>query len=252
MSSANTSHTIKCQAILLDIEGTVSPVAFVFDVMFPYIRKNVAAFLNEHWNNASVQEAVKLVGVDVGQSDASEWLGSGDEQSQQAIVCQAVQQLMDRDAKVTGLKKLQGMIWKDGFESGELVSELFSDVLPKLKQWKAAGLDLFIYSSGSIAAQKLFFQYTTEGNLLDLFSGHFDTTSGNKKESASYRTIAQAMAVPTESICFVSDVEAELNAATEAGMQTVLRPVDTKSDSQAVSTEFASIQSFNELDFQKA
>lgn len=251
MSNANALHNIQCRAVLLDIEGTVSPVAFVFDVMFPYIRTHVAKFLEEQWNEIRVQEAVQLVGLDVGQTDITSWLGDGDAASQQAIVCQAVHDLMDRDAKVTGLKKLQGMIWKDGFESGELVSELFSDVLPKLKQWKACGLELFVYSSGSIAAQKLFFAHTTQGNLLELFSGHFDTTSGNKKESESYRTIAVAMNMPAESICFVSDVEAELDAAKAAGMQTVLRPAGNESNSNPA-TRFVTIRSFDELDIEKA
>lgn len=217
---------IQCRAVLLDIEGTVSPVAFVFDVMFPYARRHVESFLRNNWHDEKVQQAVTLVGKDVGQADTVAWLGDGDTDSQQVIVCNAVYELMDRDAKVTGLKQLQGMIWRDGFESGELVAELFPDVLPELDAWKVAGLDLYIYSSGSIAAQKLFFGHTVAGDLLDRFSDFFDTTSGNKKETSSYTNIAEEIGLPPQSICFISDVVAELDAARDAGMQTVLRPGD--------------------------
>ena len=223
-------------------------MAFVFDVMFPYIRANVSSFLKKHWTEEAIQEAVQLVGIDVGENDLNAWLGGHDEAAQPLLVCQAVNDLMDCDAKVTGLKKLQGMIWKDGFESGELVAELFPDVLPKLRDWKSAGLDLFIYSSGSIGAQKLFFSFTTEGNLLDLFNGHFDTTSGNKKETASYRTIADEIGMPPQAICFVSDVLAEVDSAAEAGMQTLLRPVDSDNESSS----HAMLESFAEIKFSRA
>ena len=237
--ATNTVVEIKCQAVLLDIEGTVAPVTFVYDVMFPYIRENVASFLESSWTDDSVQQAVALVGKDVGQEDVADWLGSGSVDEQRQIVVAAVNQLMDNDAKVTGLKQLQGMIWKDGFDSGQLVAQLFPDVPPKLNEWKADGLELYIYSSGSIGAQKLFFGHTTAGDLLDLFLGYFDTTSGNKKESDSYRTIAEQIGKPPHEICFISDVVAELDAAEAAGMQTILRADETSAaSSHTVVTTF--------------
>ncbi|MGI9516306.1 MAG: acireductone synthase [Pirellulaceae bacterium] len=233
---------IQCRAVLLDIEGTVSPVAFVFDVMFPYARRHVESFLRDNWQDENVQQAVTLVGKDVGQADTAAWLGDGDADSQRAVVRDAIYELMDGDAKVTGLKQLQGMIWRTGFECGELVSDLFPDVQPQLDAWKSAGLDLYIYSSGSIAAQRLFFGHTVAGDLLDRFSGFFDTTSGNKKESASYTSIASGIGLPPASICFISDVVAELDAAQAAGMQTVLRPVDNDKN-----TTHSSISSLAEV-----
>lgn len=240
------SNSISCTAVLLDIEGTVSPVAFVYDVMFPFIRNNVESFLRENRHLAPVQEAIRLVGEDIGRSDTQTWLNENGSEPLSTVTT-AVHQLMDRDAKVTGLKQLQGLIWKDGFDSGQLVAELFSDVLPKLKQWKSTGLDLYIYSSGSIGAQKLFFGHTTEGDLLSLFSGHFDTTSGNKKEAGSYTCIADQIGVAPSSICFVSDVVAELDAAAEAGMKTLLRPTGDIPDGP-----HPCISSFEEIHFTNA
>ena len=233
MAPANTTSVcLNGGPLLLDIEGTISPVAFVYDVMFPFIRENVASFLEEHWDEDAVQTVVALVGNDIGQTDSVHWLGTGTVAEQRSLVVQAVLDLMDRDAKVTGLKQLQGLVWKAGFDGGQLIAELFPDVLPKLRECQAAGIPLYIYSSGSIGAQKLFFGHTTEGDLLGMFAGHFDTTSGGKKESASYQCIAEAMGFAATEICFVSDVVAELDAAKEVGMQTVLR---TEEPREAVS-----------------
>jgi len=229
--------------VLLDIEGTVAPVAFVYDVMFPFARNNVASFLQTRWNDPDVKKAVALVGKDLGKTDLALWLGDGDLESQQQVVVRAVHQLMDQDAKVTGLKQLQGMIWKQGFDQGQLVSELFPDVLSMLNQWKEMGLNLYIYSSGSIGAQKLFFGNTCQGDLLELFSGHFDTTSGPKKESESYVAIAKDIGDTANSICFISDVSAELDAAATAGMKTILRPVE----GGAATAEHPVIGSFAEV-----
>jgi len=133
---------------------------------------------------------------------------------------------MDGDVKATGLKQLQGLIWEAGFTSGELKAHVYDDVPPALSAWNQAGLDLRVYSSGSVQAQKLFFGHTIAGNLLPLFRGHYDTTTGPKKQSSSYTAIAAAFALPPQEILFLSDVPAELEAAKEAGLQTalVLRP----------------------------
>jgi enolase-phosphatase E1 len=129
---------------------------------------------------------------------------------------------MDGDVKATGLKHLQGLIWESGFNSGELQAHVYDDVPPALRAWKQQGLDIRIYSSGSIQAQKLFFGHTVAGNLLPLVSGHYDTTTGPKKEAASYQQIARDMGMPPQEILFISDVVAELDAARTAGMQTAL------------------------------
>ena len=245
---------IVCSTVLLDIEGTVAPVAFVYDVMFPFVRKHVHPFLVSNWNVPSVQDAVQLVSKDVGHEDPESWLATGssiinstnDIESRASVVTRAVNDLMDRDAKVTGLKQLQGLIWKDGFTSGQLVAELFSDVLPVLQQWKSSGFDLFIYSSGSVGAQKLFFGHTTQGDLLGLFSGHFDTTTGNKKEASSYTSISEQIGVVPDEVCFVSDVIAELDAAASIGMRTVLRPAENTGTGN-----HTAISSFDEIRISK-
>jgi enolase-phosphatase E1 len=133
---------------------------------------------------------------------------------------------MDQDAKTTGLKQLQGLIWENGFESGELKAHLFDDVPQSLALWNMAGIDVRIYSSGSIHSQKLFFGHTTQGDLLHLLKGHYDTTTGPKRESESYTRIAAGFGLPPADVLFLSDVVAELDAARAAGMQTalVIRP----------------------------
>lgn len=219
---------IACAAVLLDIEGTVSPVAFVHEVMFPYARAHVAEFLRNNAETAETKKAIELMAIDAGFSDADQWCrqttGADDGAGEFLTgVVHQVETWMDRDAKLTGLKALQGQVWRRGFESGELVSALFPDALHSLRRWRQDGLPLFIYSSGSVTAQHLFFQHTRDGDLRELFSGYFDTTSGGKKEAASYHSIAGQIGLPPASICFISDVVEELDAAREAGMQTVLR-----------------------------
>jgi enolase-phosphatase E1 len=222
--AANSRVSVECLAVLLDIEGTVAPVTFVYDVMFPFVREQLGLFLESRWTDDQVQAAVALLAADLGLPEDTAWPPPGTPQQQRQAVSEAVIGLMDRDAKVTGLKQLQGLIWKDGFHQGRLVSELFPDVLPALQRWRSDGIRLYIYSSGSIAAQQLFFGHTTGGDLRNLFSGYFDTTSGSKKQTASYAGIARQIGQTAGSICFISDVPAELDAARAAGLQTLWRP----------------------------
>src|SRR5262249_37415562 len=143
--------------------------------------------------------------------------------------------LMDSDAKATGLKALQGLIWQSGFESGEMKAHVYEDVPLALAAWNAAGKDVRIYSSGGVQAQKLFFGYTIAGDLLLQFRGHYDTTTGPKKEAESYRMIAADFGLPPDEILFLSDIVAELDAARAAGMQTglVVRPSAVANSSTA-------------------
>ena len=205
--------------VLLDIEGTVSDVRFVYNVMFPFAKKNMASFLERRWGSEEVKQAVEQVALDAGQP-ANRW-NSPDGSSDRESLNQHLGQLMSGDSKSTGLKGLQGLVWKEGFESGELVAELFPDVLPAMQEWKALGLQVSIYSSGSVLAQKLFFGHTTQGDLTGLLSGHFDTTTGKKQDSQSYAKIAAALELPAKKILFVSDVAEELIAAQQAEMQVV-------------------------------
>ncbi len=163
---------------------------------------------------------------DAGADSLESWCRQRPDLEPPEAVCQQVLQLMGRDAKTTGLKQLQGVIWRSGFESGELRSQIFEDVPPALEQWSAAGIDIRIYSSGSVAAQQLFFGHTTYGDLTPCLRGHYDTSTGPKQDPASYTAIAQDMLLAPHQILFLSDVGDELDAARRAGMDTalVLRP----------------------------
>jgi enolase-phosphatase E1 len=214
------------RAILLDIEGTTSPIRFVYDVMFPFVRRELDGYLRDHWHESSLAEARQQMAHDAGAESFAAWCGERSLEAQQQCVRDEVVRLMDADVKATGLKTLQGLIWKQGFDSGELQAEVFDDVPPALLKFNGNGLEVRIYSSGSIAAQKLFFGHTLYGNLLPQFSGHYDTTSGAKQESSSYQRIAADMNIEPADILFLSDVVAELDAARQAGFHTtlVLRP----------------------------
>lgn len=194
--------------ILLDIEGTVSPLAFVHEVMFPYARQRAGSYLRTHWGSGVISQLAR----DAGQAA---FATPADAEA-------AVLKLMDADAKVTGLKQLQGLIWEEGFRNGELRSRIFDDVPHALAEWCRKGCDIRIYSSGSVHAQKLFFSHTKRGDLSVHFSGYYDTTTGSKKDAASYRAIATDCGLAAEQILFVSDVVDELNAAQSAGMFTAL------------------------------
>jgi enolase-phosphatase E1 len=224
-----TNIKIQARCVLLDIEGTISDIRFVYDVMFPYAKKNLEQFLAKNWESPPVLNAIRTVAKDATLDSIESWLGptwqSGGKDAVKTLSEHCLE-LMATDSKATGLKLLQGMVWQFGFESGALRAELFADVLPALEDWKASGMDLRIYSSGSVLAQKMVFKFTVLGDLTDLFSAHYDTTIGTKKDVASYERIAaESQFDPTE-IVFVTDVYSELIAASQAGMQVVasLRP----------------------------
>ena len=209
---------IRC--VLLDVEGTTSSISFVYDQMFPFVRRTVENFVGQNWESESLQAGLQQLVADL-EGDVS-WSPQRNDRESQSGAVASILKLMDDDVKATGLKQIQGMIWKSGFESGELVSHLFDDVLPAIREWVSNGLQVRIYSSGSIQAQKLFFGHTQQGDLLEWLSGHYDTTIGSKKEARSYQAIAEDIGRPPEEVLFVSDVAAELVAARTAGMQVVL------------------------------
>jgi enolase-phosphatase E1 len=213
------------RGILLDIEGTTSSVSFVYDVMFPFVRRELVGFLQKNWGSPDVAAACDQIAGDAGYDSLAAWAATAaasDPTSQQRLVIVEVTRLMDGDVKATGLKLLQGLIWESGFQSGELKAHVYDDVPPALRRWKEQGIDIRIYSSGSIQAQKLFFGHTIAGDLLPLFSGHYDTTTGPKKEASSYQKIARDFHIPSSEILFISDVVAELDAARTARLQTAL------------------------------
>ncbi len=234
------------QAILLDIEGTTSSIRFVYDEMFPFVRRELAGFLYTHWESAAVRAACDVLAMDAGHTSLATWRGDADDTAARQLISREVTRLMDGDIKATGLKQLQGLIWRSGFASGELRAHVYDDVPPALNAWHQAGIDLRIYSSGSIAAQRLFFGHTIVGDLLPLLKGHYDTTTGPKKEPTSYTVIASAFCLEPAEILFLSDVIGETAAARQAGMQTALclRPGNAEPPS---GHDFATLREFGEI-----
>lgn len=197
------------KAILTDIEGTTSAVSFVFDVLFPYAREHLPGFVRAHAEEPAVAAQLAAVRAESGEADA-------DLERVIAILLEWIA----ADRKATPLKALQGMVWEQGYRAGQLKGHVYPDAVEALRAWHAAGYALNVYSSGSIQAQKLIFGCSEAGDLTPLFDAYFDTTSGGKREAASYARIAAALGRPAGEILFLSDVVEELDAAREAGMAT--------------------------------
>ncbi|HET7796868.1 MAG TPA: acireductone synthase [Nevskia sp.] len=196
------------QAIVTDIEGTTSSIDFVHQTLFPYAKQHLRAFLHAHAGDAEVQAQIAATAAIEGRTL------SLDE------AADVLEQWIAEDRKLTPLKDLQGLIWAQGYAAGALTGHVYADTPVFLKQWHAAGQRLYVYSSGSEAAQKLIFGHSDFGDLTPLFSGYFDTRIGAKREVASYRTILERIALPGEAVLFLSDIGEELDAARAAGLKT--------------------------------
>lgn len=202
------------EGILLDIEGTTTPVAFVRDTLFPYARARLQAYCARTAENEGVALAVELLREEyAAERPAASAFGDG---------AAYASELMDRDSKSTGLKLLQGLIWEEGFAAGELLSPAFPDVQRALESWRQGGIRLRTFSSGSALAQKLLFAHTEYGDLTGLLEGFHDTTTGPKRAAQSYAAIAREFELPESAVLFLSDVVEELDAARAAGLQTAL------------------------------
>ena len=191
------------RAILTDIEGTTSSIAFVAETLFPYARERLPAFVAAHPDEAAPILA-EVAAMEPGDPVATllRWI--------------------DEDRKATPLKTLQGMIWADGYREHAFTGHIYPDAVAALRRWHAAGIALYVFSSGSVAAQKLLFGHSDAGDLAPLFSGYFDTTTGPKREAASYQAIADAIGLATDEILFLSDTPQEIAAAREAGLSALL------------------------------
>lgn len=199
-------------AVVTDIEGTTTSLAFVKDVLFPYAAAELPDFVATHGDEPRVE---RLLG------DAARLMDTADTTPErEAIVAQLLQWIAE-DRKITPLKQLQGLIWTDGYERGAFCGHVYEDAARVLRAWHDANIALYVYSSGSVEAQKLLFRHSDRGDLTGLFSGYFDTRTGPKKETSSYRAIAESIDEPSERIVFLSDVDAELDAAAAAGLRTV-------------------------------
>ena len=210
---------INWQAVLLDIEGTVTPISFVHDVLFPYARAHVESFLVSHSNQPEVQTDIRKL-RDEQASDIEE-LRQLPIDSIDTVVTY-VNRLIQLDRKSPALKSLQGKIWRAGYEDGSLKSPVYPDVIDAFERWRDAGIKINIFSSGSVLAQQLLFAHTDGGDLTRYIDEYFDTSVGKKTDPESYATIAGKLSIDSTQVLFVSDVVAELYAAKEAGMGTYL------------------------------
>ena len=223
------------RAILLDIEGTTTPIAFVHEVLFSYARDHAREFLTRD----DVRSDVELL-----REEHAADVQNGLEPPPQ--IDAYVEWLIARDRKSTGLKSLQGKIWRQGYLDGSLKSQVYEDVAPAFARWRERGLSISIFSSGSVLAQQLLFAHTDAGDLTKFISKYFDTNVGKKGEAASFRKIAEALSISANEILFVSDVVAELDAAREAGMETLLsiRPGNAV---QEGAERYRAVHSFEEI-----
>lgn len=197
------------RAVVTDIEGTTSSIAFVKDVLFPFAKRNLDGFVADYRDSPPVRECLDGARALAGSPGLSD-----------ADTVALLRQWMDEDRKATPLKVLQGLIWERGYARGELRGHVYPDAVDGLRAWHSRGFRLYVYSSGSIAAQKLVFGHTAWGDLTPLFSGYFDTTTGPKVESPSYARIARELELPPAQVLFLSDSVAELDAARSAGLRT--------------------------------
>jgi 5-methylthioribose kinase len=221
------------RAIVLDIEGTTSSIEFVKEKLFPFAREHIPAYVRHH--AADIRDILDEVCRIEGHRPLST-----------AQLIEVLLRWMDEDRKITPLKALQGRVWKQGYETGELRAHVYEDAVRALRLWHAKGLPLYVYSSGSVASQKLLFSHTDHGDLTPLFSGHFDTTIGSKLEADSYRAITASIALPEGAILFLSDHPGEVRAAAAAGMQAI---VVQREAAPPPATTAAVIRSFDDLEF---
>jgi enolase-phosphatase E1 len=231
-------------AIVTDIEGTTSSIRFVRDILFVYAEQFLPDYIRKHKEERDVARQLRSMSENTGIPL----------KNTEALIAQ-LQEWMRADEKVTELKALQGMVWEMGYQRGEYQAHVYPDVPGKLREWLDAGINLYVYSSGSEKAQRLFFRYTNFGDLRLLFAGYFDTTIGAKQEPQSYRNLADWIALPPEDILFLSDIEAELDAAAQAGIRTVwvVRPQESAVDVSKlkVKSKHPVVTSFKEIDLDK-
>ncbi len=226
------------QAIVMDVEGTTSSIRFVKDILFVYAEQFLPEFIRENKDERDVARQLRSMSDKTGIA----------QRDTEGLIAQLLE-WMREDKKVTELKMLQGMVWERGYKQGEYQAHIYPDVPARLAEWLDKGINLYVYSSGSEKAQRLFFRYTTVGDLRLHFAGHFDTTLGPKQDSESYVKLAESVALPPEEMVFISDVEAELDAAAEAGMKTyyIVRKEESDLDPAKVRSPHTVVGSFADI-----
>jgi len=204
--------------VLMDVEGTTTSIPFVHDVLFPYAARHLRKYLSRKRNDPRIEETLAQVRATVTEVE--------DVPASNEVAIDRLEQWISEDRKHPALKTLQGFIWRDGYETGQYKGHIYPDVVPTWQKWRSRAVRLGIYSSGSVEAQKLLFGYSEQGDLRPFLDAHFDTRVGHKREPASYARIREKLDLPAKNILFLSDVEAELDAAKESHFQTcqVVRP----------------------------
>jgi len=220
------------RAIVTDIEGTTSSISFVKDVLFPYARSHIRQYVKAHASEHEVADLLEAARSEAGLPPDTD------------AIIEQLERWIDEDRKVTPLKALQGLIWEAGYLDGDFRGHIYEDAVNKLREWNAKGVRLYVYSSGSVYAQKLLFAHTDFGDLTPLFSGYFDTHIGHKQDTASYATIQRELGVSPSEILFLSDIKEELDAARDEGMRTCWLVRDGEPSSQAEHTQVAD---FNQI-----
>lgn len=231
------------RGLLLDVEGTTTSISFVYDTLFPYARSNLRAFLAEHATDPEVLAASEIIARESGADSLAEFLR--ERAADPRALENEVLRRMDADDKSTGLKQLQGLIWRAGYERGELRGHVYPDVPAAFSAWAAQGADIRIYSSGSVEAQRLLFGNSVAGALSGYLRGHYDTHVGTKRSAESYRRIVNDMSRDPADVLFFSDIVEELAAAREAGLATVLvrrTEADRAANWQPVITQFGEVR----------
>ncbi|ORZ13580.1 2,3-diketo-5-methylthio-1-phosphopentane phosphatase [Absidia repens] len=248
------ASSTNCDTVILDIEGTITPITFVKDILFPYVTNGLDAFLDRSWGTTELNDHIQLLreqaekDVTAGLSGAILIPLESSKEDIKSAVKQNIEWQMAADRKIGALKSFQGLMWRSGYESGELIGVVFDDVVPALKKWQSEGKKIYIYSSGSVPAQKLLVGYTEQGDLRKYFSGYFDTSVGLKVEAQSYLNIAQEIGIKdTNTILFVTDNINEIRAADQAGIKVIIAdrpgnaPLDLANSTYKVVTSFDSL-----------
>ena len=220
------------KSIITDIEGTTSSLAFVKEVLFPYARNHITAYIRSHEKDQAIRQALdetrKMIGVE----------STTDQLIERFI------QWIDEDKKVTPLKTIQGLLWENGYREGHFKGHIYEDAVSNLRKWKNLGFRIFVYSSGSVYAQKLLFGHTDHGDLNPIFNGYFDTHIGAKTSPDSYEKIAASIETKPDNCLFLSDIKAELDAAQRSGMHTIWLVRNNNPDPLA---DHHQVSSFNDI-----
>ncbi|XP_035774433.1 enolase-phosphatase E1-like [Anopheles albimanus] len=255
---ALSEKVLSAKSIICDVEGTTTSISFVKETLFPYALKNAEEYLRQNWSEDATKTVVKALREQADEDKKADLEGvisipAEDSESIIPDVVKNVEWQMSQDRKTGSLKTLQGLVWAKGYKDGTIKGHVYDDVQKAFEQWTESGRKVYIYSSGSVEAQKLLFEHSEQGNLLKYLTGHYDTKVGGKREKESYQSIVKNIDVSAEDVLFLTDIVEEAKAAKEAGLNVVLleRPGNAEL-SEDDRKEFAVIKTFSDLSFETA